>query len=91
MRQASDGARPDAFTLNSVMHGMAGAGEWQRVLAIMDGMQARDGVAPDVVSYNTAMAACNKVRFSMNMNLRSNFVDCVWENLWQWRRYQLTN
>ena len=61
MRQAGESARPDAFTLNSVMFGMASVGEWQMLLAVLDGMQ-EGGVAPDAVSYNTAMGACNKVR-----------------------------
>lgn len=61
MRRAEENARPDAFTFNSVMFGMASVGEWELLLAVLDGMQD-DGVAPDVVSYNTAMGACNKVR-----------------------------
>lgn len=64
MRRRSDlgegTPRPDVFTLNSVMHAMASAGECERLLSVLGGMQA-GGVTPDVVSYNTAMAACNKV------------------------------
>lgn len=56
-----EGARPDVFTFNSIMHGMAGAGECERLLSVLDEMQAA-GVSPDVVSYNTAMGALNKVR-----------------------------
>lgn len=60
MREAGDGVRPDAFTFNSVMFAMASVGEWERLLVVLGGMQA-GGVAPDVVSFNTAMGACNKV------------------------------
>lgn len=55
-----EGARPDVFTFNSIMHGMAGAGECERLLSVLGEMQAA-GVSPDVVSYNTAMGALNKV------------------------------
>lgn len=61
MREEGKAAQPDAFTFNSVMYGMASAGEWERLLDLLEGMRV-DGVAPDVVSYNTAMGACNKVR-----------------------------
>lgn len=55
-----EGARPDAFTFNSIMHGMASVGECERLLSVLGGMRAA-GVPPDVVSYNTAMGACIKV------------------------------
>lgn len=61
MRQAEKAGRPDVFTFNSIMNGMASVGEWERLLAVLAGMKT-DGVAPDVVSYNTAMGACNKAR-----------------------------
>lgn len=54
------GARPDVFTFNSIMHGMASVGECERLLSVLGEMGAA-GVPPDVVSYNTAMGACNKV------------------------------
>ena len=55
-----EGARPDVFTYNSIMHGMASVGECERLLTVLDEMRSA-GVPPDVVSYNTAMGACNKV------------------------------
>lgn len=55
-----EGARPDVFTFNSIMYGMASVGECERLLVVLDDMRAA-GVPPDVVSYNTAMGACNKV------------------------------
>lgn len=55
-----EGARPDVFTFNSIMHGMASVGECERLLSVLDEMKEA-GVPPDVVSYNTAMGACNKV------------------------------
>lgn len=55
-----EGACPDAFTFNSIMYGMASVGECERLLTVLDEMKAA-GVPPDVVSYNTAMGACNKV------------------------------
>lgn len=56
-----EASRPDAFTLNSVMYAMACVGEWERLLEMLHGMHDV-GVVPDVVSYNTAMRACNEVR-----------------------------
>ncbi|CAM9995223.1 unnamed protein product, partial [Ectocarpus sp. 12 AP-2014] len=55
------GAGPDVFTFNSIMHGMASAGECERLLVLLAEMRQEYGVSPDVVSYNTAMAACNEV------------------------------
>lgn len=55
------GAGPDVFTFNSIMHGMASAGECERLLVLLGEMREEYGVSPDVVSYNTAMAACNEV------------------------------
>lgn len=55
-----EGARPDVFTFNSIMFGMASVGECERLLTVLDEMRAA-GVPPDVVSFNTAMGACNKV------------------------------
>ncbi|CAN0554930.1 unnamed protein product, partial [Ectocarpus sp. 12 AP-2014] len=54
------GAGPDVFTFNSIMHGMASAGECERLLVLLAEMREKYGVFPDVVSYNTAMAACNE-------------------------------
>lgn len=62
MIHTGEGLPPDSFTFNSVMHGMASVGEWERLLGLLDGMQ-NIGVVPDVVSYNTAMNACNQVRW----------------------------
>lgn len=56
-----EASRPDAFTFNSVMYAMACVGEWERLLEVLHGMNDV-GVMPDVVSYNTAMRACNEVR-----------------------------
>lgn len=55
------GAGPDVFTFNSIMHGMASAGECERLLVLLGEMRGEYGISPDVVSYNTAMAACNEV------------------------------
>lgn len=63
MRNGVEGARPDAFTLNSVMAAMSSAGEWRRVVSLLGEMQG-DGVKADVVSYNTAMRACNEVGYA---------------------------
>lgn len=60
MQQGAEESRPDAFTLNSVMAAMTSAGEWRRVLRLLDEMHTY-GVEADLVSYNTAMRACNEV------------------------------
>lgn len=60
MQEGAKEARPDAFTLNSVMAAMTSAGEWRRVLRLLDEMHTY-GVEADLVSYNTAMRACNEV------------------------------
>ncbi|CAN0343210.1 unnamed protein product, partial [Laminaria digitata] len=44
--------------VNAAMHGFALLHKWRRAVELLWSMEADYGVAPDAVSYNTAMAAC---------------------------------
>ena len=58
------GVRPNAVSFNTVMAAGAAAGAWPAVRQLLDEMEATPGLAPDVVSYNTAMSALRPVVYS---------------------------
>lgn len=53
---ATRGPRPNLVSYNMVLAAAARAGAWPQVQGLLRTMEAEGGVAPDVVSYNTAIS-----------------------------------
>eukprot|EP00904_Undaria_pinnatifida_P006923 jgi/Undpi1/3360/HiC_scaffold_15.g06733.m1 len=52
------GIPANSTCVNAAMHGFALLQQWTRAVELLWSMEVDYGVAPDAVSYNTAMAAC---------------------------------
>lgn len=52
----------DVVTYNSLINVLRWGGQWSKALDILEGMNSKDAagdvVQPDVVTYNSAIAAC---------------------------------
>jgi len=51
-------AQPDSYSVNAAISACARAGEAERAMGLLRGMQARFGVRPDVVSFTAALSGC---------------------------------